>query len=137
MLRETLRRYPPAAAIFRETDTTVHVGDYRLPEDTYVVLPQFHVHTDDRWWERPHQFDPSRWDNIAEPPGDRPEYAYFPFGGGPRRCIGMRFARMELKLALATIARRCQITHDYDDVDSDVGSTVSPGDPIGVSVTKR
>jgi cytochrome P450 len=137
VLRETLRRYPPAAAIFRETDTTVHVGDYRLLEDTYVVLPQFHVHTDDRWWERPRQFDPSRWDDITEPPGDRPEYAYFPFGGGPRHCIGMRFARMELKLALATIARRCQITHDYDDLDIDVGSTVSPGDPIAVSITKR
>ena len=137
VLRETLRRYPPAAAIFRETDTTVRVGDYRLPEDTYVVLPQFHVHTDDRWWERPRQFDPSRWDDIADPPGDRPEYAYFPFGGGPRHCIGMRFARMELKLALATIARHCRITHDYDEVDIDIGSTVSPGDPISASVTAR
>jgi len=137
VLRETLRRYPPAAAIFRETDATVHVGDYRLPADTYVVLPQFHVHTDDRWWERPHQFDPSRWDNITESPDNRPEYAYFPFGGGPRHCIGMRFARMELKLALATIVRRCQITHEYDDVSIDVGSTVTPGETIRVRVQRR
>jgi cytochrome P450 len=137
VLRETLRRYPPAAAIFRETDEAVRIGGYRLPEDTYVVLPQFHVHTDDRWWDMPRQFDPSRWDDIAEPPGDRPEYAYFPFGGGPRHCIGMRFARMELKLALATIARRYQITHEYDDVGIDVGSTVSPADSIGVTVEKR
>ena len=137
VLRETLRRYPPAAAIFRETDTTVHVGDYRLPEDAYVVLPQFHVHTDDRWWETPRQFDPSRWDDITEPPGDRPEYAYFPFGGGPRHCIGMRFARMELKLALATIARRCQITHECDDVSIDVGSTVTPEETIRVRVQRR
>ena len=137
VLRETFRRYPPAAAIFRETDAPVDIGGYRLPADTYVVLPQFHVHTDERWWKTPRQFDPSRWDDISEPPGDRPEYAYFPFGGGPRHCIGMRFARMELKLALATIARRCEITHEYDDVGIDVGSTVSPTDPIEITVENR
>lgn len=137
VLRETFRRYPPAAAVFRETDEPVDIGGYRLPADTYVVLPQFHVHTDDRWWERPRQFDPSRWDDISEPPGDRPEYAYFPFGGGPRHCIGMRFARMELKLALATIARRCKITHTYEDIGIDVGSTVSPADPIEIMVQQR
>jgi cytochrome P450 len=137
VLRETFRRYPPAAAVFRETDVSVNIGGYRLPADTYVVLPQFHVHTDERWWERPRQFDPSRWDDISEPPGDRPEYAYFPFGGGPRHCIGMRFARMELKLALATIARRCKITHTYDDVGIDVGSTVSPAGPLEITVQQR
>lgn len=137
VLRETLRRYPPAAAIFRETDEVVRVDDYRLPKDTYVVLPQFHVHTDDRWWEKPRQFDPSRWDDTGEPPGDRPEYAYFPFGGGPRHCIGMRFARMELKLALATIARRCRIHHEYDEVDIEVGSTISPAERIRITAQRR
>ncbi|MFC7043893.1 cytochrome P450 [Halonotius sp. GCM10025705] len=126
VIQETLRRYPPAAAIFRETDTDVLLGDYQLPADTYLVLPQFYVHTDDRWWDDPLVFDPSRWDDISEPPGDRPEYAYFPFGGGPRHCIGMRFAQMELKLALATIVRHCHIDHEYETVDIDIGSTVSP-----------
>jgi cytochrome P450 len=137
VLRETLRRYPPAAAVFREADEDVTVGGYRVPEDSYVVLPQFHVHTDDRWWDEPLQFDPSRWDGIDEPPGDRPEYAYFPFGGGPRHCIGMRFARMELKLALATVARRCRVTHDHDDVAVDVGSTVAPGETVRATIERR
>jgi cytochrome P450 len=137
VLRETLRRYPPAAAIFREADADVTVSGYRVPEDTFVVLPQFHVHTDERWWTDPEQFDPSRWDDVADPPGDRPEYAYFPFGGGPRHCIGMRFARMELTLALATIARHCRIDHDHDDVPVDVGSTVHPGDTIQASLQRR
>lgn len=137
VLQETLRRYPPAAAIFRETIGAVDLGDYQLPEDTYVVLPQFHVHTDDRWWDDPFTFDPSRWDNISDPPGDRPEYAYFPFGGGPRHCIGMRFARMELKLALATFLRRCHIDHDYESVAIDVGSTVSPDEPIKATFEPR
>ncbi len=137
VLRETLRRYPPAAAIFREADEDVTIGGFRVPEDTFVVLPQFHVHTDGRWWDNPDQFDPSRWDDISEPPGDRPEYSYFPFGGGPRHCIGMRFARMELKLALATIARRCRITHDHDTVPIEVGSTVHPGNAVRATVQRR
>lgn len=82
-------------------------------------------------------FDPSRWDGIDEPPGDRPEYAYFPFGGGPRHCIGMRFACMELKLALATIARRCRVTHGRDEVAVDVGSTVAPGETVHATVRRR
>lgn len=137
VLRETLRRYPPAAAIFREANEDVAVGGYRVPEDSFVVLPQFHVHTDARWWDDPLRFDPSRWDDIDEPPGDRPEYAYFPFGGGPRHCIGMRFARMELKLALATVARRCRVTHDHDDVAVDVGSTVAPGETVRADIQRR
>jgi len=137
VLRETLRRYPPAAAIFRETDGVVTIGDYRLPEDTYVVLPQFHIHTDGRWWDAPRQFDPARWDGITDPPGDRPEYAYFPFGGGPRHCIGMRFARMELKLALATVMYRCRITHDHDSIDTDIGSTVRPSQRVDVIFNRR
>jgi cytochrome P450 len=137
VLRETLRRYPPAAAIFRETDEAVELGGYRVPADTFVVLPQFHVHTDERWWDAPLEFDPSRWDDVADPPGDRPEYAYFPFGGGPRHCIGMRFARMELTLALATVARRCRVTHDHDDVGQDVGSTVRPDETVRATFERR
>ena len=137
VLRETLRRYPPAAAIFREADEDVAVGGYRVPEGSFVVLPQFHVHTDDWWWDDPLRFDPSRWDGIDEPPGDRPEYAYFPFGGGPRHCIGMRFARMELKLALATVARRCRVAHDHEDVAIDVGSTVAPGETVHATIERR
>ena len=137
VLRETLRRYPPAAAVFREADEDVEVGGYRLPEDTFVVLPQFRVHTDERWWSDPMEFDPSRWDDIEDPPGDRPEYSYFPFGGGPRHCIGMRFARMELQLALATIAKRCRIDTLGEGVDVEVGSTVHPGGEVRASVTAR
>ena len=137
VLREILRRYPPAAAIFREADADVTIGGYHVPADTFVVLPQFHVHTDDRWWADPDRFDPARWDGIADPPGDRPEYAHLPFGGGPHHCIGMRFARMELTLALATIARQCRVAHDHDEVPVDVGSTVHPGETIRADVRRR
>jgi cytochrome P450 len=137
VLQETLRRYPPAAAIFREVADAVTIDGYRLPADTFVVLPQFHVHTDDRWWDDPDRFDPARWDETSASAEERPEYAYFPFGGGPRHCIGMRFARMELQLALATIVRRCDITHSHGDVSIDVGATVSPGEEIRASFEPR
>jgi cytochrome P450 len=137
VVRETLRRYPPAAAIFRETEEAVTVDGYRIPADTFVTLSQFHVHTDERWWTEPMVFDPSRWDDIDDPPGDRPEYAYFPFGGGPRHCIGMRFARMELQLALATVAKRCRIVGAPDDIEVAVGSTVHPDGPVEVTLQRR
>ncbi|WP_436912349.1 cytochrome P450 [Halosimplex marinum] len=137
VLRETLRRYPPAAAVFRETEEAVTVDGYRIPADTFVTLPQFHVHTDGRWWTDPFEFDPGRWDDIDDPPGDRPEYAYFPFGGGPRHCIGMRFARMELRLALATVAKRCRVADVPDDIEVAVGSTVHPDGPVEATLERR
>ena len=69
------------------------------------MIPQWVLHRDDRFWEEPETFEPSRWEGDT----DRPEYAYFPFGGGPRHCIGMRFARLELVLALATMVSRVDL----------------------------
>ena len=130
VVREALRRYPPAAVMFRETREDVAVGGYRIPEGTFVTVPQFHVHRDERWWDDPETFDPDRWEGVEEVPGDRPDYAYFPFGGGPRHCIGMRFALLELQLALATFAKRFAVHHDHDDVGVDLGATFHPRSPI-------
>jgi len=102
VVRETLRLYPPAFATSRETTERVTLGGYELPAGTQLMLPQWVLHRDDRFWDDPDAFDPSRWERDV----DRPEYAYFPFSGGPRHCIGMRFARLELTLALATMVQR-------------------------------
>ena len=132
VIREGLRRYPPATAMFRETREDATVGGYRIPADTFVTVPQFVVHRDPRWWDDPETFDPDRWAEIEDPPGDRPEYAYFPFGGGPRHCIGMRFALLELQLALATFAARFAVDHDHDhdDVGLDLAATYQPEETI-------
>jgi|AntRauMinimDraft_4_1070384.scaffolds.fasta_scaffold03334_2 cytochrome P450 len=137
VVREGLRRYPPATAIFRETREDATVGGYRIPEGTFVTVPQFVVHRDPRWWDDPEAFDPSRWAGIEDPPGDRPEYSYFPFGGGPRHCIGMRFALLELKLALATFAARFDVHHDHDDVGLDLAATYQPDEPIRATFEDR
>ena len=105
VVRETLRLYPPAWAVNREATETVELDGYEIPEGAQVMLPQWVLHRDDRFWKAPETFDPSRWEGES----DRPEYAYFPFSGGPRHCIGMRFARLELALALATMVARVDL----------------------------
>jgi len=107
---ESLRLYPPTHMIPREPTEDVEIGGYRIPEGSSVYCSQWVVHRDGRWWDDPRTFRPERWEGPASgadaPDDTRPEYAYFPFGGGPRHCIGMRFAMAELKLALATLVDR-------------------------------
>ena len=103
VVMEALRLYPPAYNLFREPTEETTLGEYTISEDRVLHLSTYHIQRDERWWDAPDEFRPARF--SEEDPG-RPEYAYFPFGGGPRHCIGMRFAMMELKLALATLARR-------------------------------
>lgn len=108
VIKETLRLYPPTWAVGRQSIEPVSLGEFQLPAGTQFMIPQWVVHRDERFWEDPETFDPARWEADT----DRPEYAYFPFSGGPRHCIGMRFARLELAMALATMAPRVSIEVD-------------------------
>jgi cytochrome P450 len=99
-------------------------------------MPQWVVHRDERWYDDHDAFRPERWtDEMRE---GLPEYAYFPFGGGPRHCIGMRFALMEAKLVLATLAQRFA----FDPVTEpplalSMQITLQPADPIEVALDER
>ena len=104
-VRETLRLYPPTWAVSREALEPVSLGGYEIPAGAQMMLPQWVLHRDARFWDAPETFDPSRWSRER----DRPEYAYFPFSGGPRLCIGMRFARLELAVALATMVHHTDL----------------------------
>jgi len=131
---EALRLYPPAYTIFRESTSDVTLGGYDIPEGSIVTLPQWVVHRDERWFDVPDEFRPERWDAER----DRPEYAYFPFGGGPRHCIGMRFALMEAKLVLATLAQRVNFEPGTQPpIDLSMRLTLQPSDPITVDLTER
>lgn len=101
---ETMRLYPPVWGITRRAMEDVEIGGYRIPEGSVVGMTQFVVHRDERFFENPTQCDPSRWD--GEESSDRPRYAYFPFGGGPRLCIGESFAWMEALLVLGTLLQQ-------------------------------
>jgi cytochrome P450 len=101
---ESMRLYPPIAVIGREAARDCEVAGRPLPKGTVVALCEWVVHRDGRYFEDPEAFRPQRWlDGLAK---RLPRYAYFPFGGGPRLCIGQSFAMMELTLLLATIAQR-------------------------------
>jgi cytochrome P450 len=104
VLSEAMRLYPPAWAIGRLAIQEHPIGDYVIPKGSLVLLSQYVTHRDPRFFPNPERFDPMRW--TPEAKASRPQYAYFPFGGGPRRCIGEGFAWMEGVLVIAALARQ-------------------------------
>jgi len=104
---EVLRLYPPVYTIGREALADCEIGGYRVRAGTTVFLSQWVMHHDPRYFEDPDAFRPDRWaDDLAR---RLPKYAYFPFGGGPRVCIGNSFATMEAVLVLAIIAQKFRL----------------------------
>ncbi|MDQ5823083.1 MAG: cytochrome P450 [Chloroflexota bacterium] len=107
VLDETMRLYPPAWTISRRAVEEDEIVGYRIPAGAIVAVSPYAMHHHARYWENPEGFDPERF--TPERSAQRPPYAYFPFGGGPRLCIGNNFALMEGQLILATIAQRYRL----------------------------
>jgi cytochrome P450 len=103
-LAESMRLFPPAWAMGRRALRDFELGPYRLPARTTVLMSQYVMHRDPRYYRDPLRFDPERF--TPEAKASRPKLAYFPFGAGPRQCIGESFAWMEGVLALATIGQK-------------------------------
>ncbi|MDR1990727.1 MAG: cytochrome P450 [Acidobacteriaceae bacterium] len=104
IVTESMRLYPPAWLIGRRATEPYEVGGYLLPARTLVVMSPYVLHRDQRFFTEPDRFLPERW--TAAFKAALPPFAYFPFGGGARRCIGESFAWMELVLVVATLAQR-------------------------------
>lgn len=100
---ESMRLYPPAWALGRLATEDFEIGGYAVPKKSLVLMSQYVMHRDPRYFNDPLKFDPERWTPLARE--SRPQFSYFPFGGGPRRCIGEGFAWMEGILLLATLAQ--------------------------------
>jgi cytochrome P450 len=113
VLKETLRLYPPNRSTAREAVKDCRLGGFAIPAGSQVVMPQWVVHRDERFFDHPDEFIPDRWTTEFEQ--QLHKYAYFPFGSGPRLCIGRSFAVMEMALVIATIATRFEISLDSDD----------------------
>lgn len=107
VLAESMRLYPPAWAIGRLALNDFEIGGYVVPKKSLVLMSQYVMHHDPRYFAEPSRFDPERWSPEARE--TRPQFSYFPFGGGPRRCIGEGFAWMEGILLLATLAQQWQM----------------------------
>jgi cytochrome P450 len=110
VLAESMRLYPPAWGMARLAKEPVEVAGYKLVPGNGIACAQWVVHRDPRWFEEPEKFFPERWEgDLAK---RLPRFAYFPFGGGPRQCIGNSFALMEATLILATVAQRFRFRID-------------------------
>ena len=106
VIAESMRLYPPAWTMGRRAIEAHTIGGYAIEKDALVLASQWVVHRDPRWWDDADAFRPERWLTDSR----RPKYAYFPFGGGNRVCIGESFAWTEAILLLATIAQRWRFT---------------------------
>lgn len=104
VFKEALRLYPPAWAVARHVKEDYEVGGYVIPAGADIFMSQYVVHREPRLYREPESFRPERW--SSDETKDLPRFAYFPFGGGTRRCIGEPFAWMEGVLLIATIASK-------------------------------
>jgi cytochrome P450 len=107
VIKESMRLFPPAWGFGRRAIEDVEIGGYTIPAGSGVNISVYHMHRDPRWWLQPERFDPLRFSPEGEQAQVR--YAYLPFGGGPRICIGNAFALMEARLLLAVMASRFRL----------------------------
>jgi cytochrome P450 len=136
VVNEAMRMYPPVYTIFRTPERDFEVGGYTIPEGATIMLPQYAVHRSERYWDDPDTFDPERW--SPERSRDRPRFAYFPFGGGPRHCIGKHLALLEARLILATTASRYRLSYEGDGpLELMPTLTAHPRDGMPMRVEKR
>ncbi len=112
IVQESMRLYSPAYVVGRQALRDCQLGDFRVPAGTNVLMSQWVIHRDPRFWDEPEEFRPDRWTEDHVP---KHKYAYFPFGGGPRVCIGNAFAMMEATLILSEWLRRfdCQLVNGH------------------------
>jgi cytochrome P450 len=133
VVTESMRLRPPAYVIGRQASEPVELGGYAVPAKGTVIMPQYVVHRDPRYYPEPERFDPRRWaDGLRE---RIPRYAYFPFGGGQRLCIGNTFAMMEAVLVLAALCRRWRfIKASSEPVRFRPRMTLAPAGPVPLRV---
>jgi cytochrome P450 len=136
VVAEVLRLYPPAYFLNREAINEFRLGNYLIPAGTIFLLSQWVTHRDPRLFYNPEEFIPDRWANgLAK---SLPKCAYFPFGAGPRTCIGSSFALMESVLVLATIAQRFCFTADATrHIEPWPSITLRPSRGIKVTLKER
>jgi cytochrome P450 len=103
VLKESLRLYPPVFGVLREPVRDDQIGGYQIPAGATIAMNQIAVHYEPKFFNDPKAFTPERWTDSFEE--SLPQFAYFPFSGGPHRCIGERFAMLEATLVTATIAQ--------------------------------
>jgi len=136
IVKESMRLYPPAYGLGREAINDCEIGGYHVPAGTQVFMFQWATHRDARFFDEPQKFKPERW--TAEFEAKLPKYAYFPFGAGPRACIGASFAMMEMIMVLVTIGKkfRLELVPDHP-VEVFPAMSLRPKDGVKVILRQR
>ncbi len=133
VFQEGMRLYPPALAFARRTTEAVELGGYLIPKGASVFLSPYITHRNPRYFDDPEEFRPERW--LGEAPA---KFAYFPFGGGAKMCIGESFAHLEGVLALTNLGRKWQIScSNENSISIGVGMLLRPERPILLRVSER
>jgi cytochrome P450 len=133
---EALRLYPPVWGIDRGAVEEDVLGGYKIPAGSVVVLSQYITHRHPEFWHEPGRFDPDRF--ALESSSGRPKHAFYPFGGGPRQCIGTSFAAQEALLVLATLAQRVRFARQNEHpVELDAGVTLRPRHGMKMNLSLR
>lgn len=137
VIQEVLRLYPPAIGVFaRQPVEDLTIAGYHVPKNSFVYAFSYATHRDARWFAQPEKFDPERFSPEREK--SIPPFAYFPFGGGPRVCIGQNFAMMEMQLILSTLLQRFHVTIVPGQTITPTSRlSLTPADPIRVTVSQR
>jgi cytochrome P450 len=135
VVKESMRLYPPIYAFGRQAVRDVEIRGYPLPQGTTVFMSQWVMHRDPRFYDEPEAFRPERW--TAEAERRLPKFAYLPFGGGPRLCIGNTFAMMEGVLILTELVRRFRFELDAEKPVPFPSVTLRPRDGLSMRVFRR
>ncbi|MXR52935.1 cytochrome P450 [Halovenus sp. WSH3] len=133
VIDEAMRLYPPVYTLFREANEAVELLGYEIPEDAMVMLSQWAVHRSPEYWDDPEQFRPERW---ADRNGHR--FSYFPFGGGPRHCIGKNLAKLEAQMIVAMVASEYELSYEGSaQLELRPTLTLHPRDGMEMEISRR
>ena len=125
VFQEAMRLYPPVWVITRAAVGDDEIGGYRVPANSEILMFPYITHRQAKYWERPEEFFPEHF--SPERVAARPRFAYFPFGGGPRQCIGNNFALTEAQLVIATVAQKYRLRlTDEREIEPEASVTLRP-----------
>jgi cytochrome P450 len=134
-IKEAMRLYPPAYAMGRLAETEVTIGGHRVPAGSIVLLSPWATQRRADLWPEPERFDPRRFEPEAE--AGRAKYAFFPFAGGLRGCIGSHFALTEAVVGVATLLSRFEVTAESAEIPLRTDITLQPATPVRCRVSPR
>ena len=137
VVKEALRLYPPAwMMMVRRTNENVCVGKFHVAKGTWIYLSPWATHRCDQFFPNPLEFDPSRFESTRVE--QIPDYAYFPFGLGPHRCVGERLAMVEMVLTLATVSQECRLdlADESKPVEVELHTAIRPKDQLPMRVRR-